>query len=53
MLVSGSMCDEYMSIRHNVERLLEAEDLFIAQKVKCWFLKEGDRCTKFCHGLIK
>lgn len=37
----------------NAERLLEAENLFIAQKSKCKFLREGDRCTKIFHDLSK
>lgn len=47
MLSTGIMCDDYMAIKQNAERLLEIESLFIAQKAKCKFLKEGDLCTKF------
>ena len=33
--------------------LSEAERLFYQQKAKCNFIKNGDRCTKFFHDLVK
>ncbi|XP_073291645.1 uncharacterized protein [Primulina huaijiensis] len=52
MLASG-MKDEHKETNRKNEMLLEAERLFIAQTVKINFMKQGDRCTKFFHDLIK
>lgn len=32
---------------------MEAERSFYAQKAKCEYLKNGDRCTRFFHDLAK
>ncbi|XP_073289439.1 uncharacterized protein [Primulina huaijiensis] len=53
ILQDGITCDNYHVVRKGAERLLEAERLFLAQKAKCSYLKQGDRCTKFFHDLIK
>lgn len=53
MLHSGIMSDDYRDVRRKAELLLEAERLFLAQKAKCKYLNQGDRCTKFFHDLIK
>lgn len=52
-LTTGMLDVNMKEIRIEAERLLEAERLFLAQKAKCNFLKQGDRCTKFFHDLIK
>lgn len=53
MLHSSMMSDHYKAVRKSRKLLLEAERLFIAQKAKSKYLKEGDRCIKFFHDLIK
>lgn len=40
-------------MKRNAELLLEAERLFLPQKSKCTYLKQGDRYTNFFHDLIK
>lgn len=53
MFASGVMPDGYKVFRKSAEVFLEAERLFLAQKAKCHYLQQGDRCTKFFHDLIK
>lgn len=53
VLTSGIICEDMKAIRLRAEKLLEAERLFLAQKAKCNFLKQGDKYTKFFHDLIK
>ncbi|XP_073049656.1 uncharacterized protein [Primulina eburnea] len=44
---------DYRLVKRDTEIMLEAERLFIVQKAKINYLKQGDRCTKFFHDLIK
>ncbi|XP_073021246.1 uncharacterized protein [Primulina eburnea] len=53
LLNNDIVTDGYKDVRHKAERLLEAERLFIAQKAKIQYTKQGDRCTKFFYDLIK
>lgn len=53
MLTSGLTFDSYTDVKRKTTLLLEAEQSFIAQKAKISYLKQGDRCTKFFHALIK
>ncbi|XP_073300490.1 uncharacterized protein [Primulina huaijiensis] len=53
MLTYGVIADNYGDVKRNTEMLLEAKRLFIAQKTKIRYLRDGDRCTKFFNDLIK
>lgn len=53
VLGSGIARDDLKSLRDKADRLSKAGSLFLDQKAKCKFLKDGDKCTKFFHDLIK
>ncbi|XP_073049432.1 uncharacterized protein [Primulina eburnea] len=53
MLHTCTILDEYKQLKRKTEIVMEAERLFITQKTKINYLKQGDMCTKFFHDLIK
>ncbi|XP_073020353.1 uncharacterized protein [Primulina eburnea] len=53
LLEDGDRATNYAEIQRQTVIMLEAERMFIAQKAKIPYLKQGDRCTKFFHDLIK
>lgn len=42
-----------VGLRKATMNLSEAERQFFSQKVKCAYLQNSDRCTKFFHALVK
>jgi len=41
------------SMRKEARLLADAERCFLAQKAKCSFLMDSDRCSKFFHSIVK
>ncbi|XP_073138164.1 uncharacterized protein [Henckelia pumila] len=53
ILNGGIMEDGYSNTRKKAEKLLEAESLFLAQKLRGDYIRQGDRCTKFFYDIIR
>ncbi|VFQ82072.1 unnamed protein product [Cuscuta campestris] len=45
--------DESANLRKRASFYCDAERAFFLQKVKCNFINEGDKCSKFFHALMK
>ncbi|XP_039009388.1 uncharacterized protein LOC120137798 [Hibiscus syriacus] len=41
-----------LTLQNELKSLKEAELMFLKQKAKAQWLKEGDRCTKFFHSIV-
>ncbi|VFQ97173.1 unnamed protein product [Cuscuta campestris] len=48
-----ALIHETASVRKKAAFYCEAERSFYLQKVKCKFINEGDKCSKFFHSLMK
>ena len=49
----AALNEALLGLRKEARLLANAEQLFISQKVKCSYLKESDRCSKFFHSMVK
>ncbi|KZV36660.1 hypothetical protein F511_26667 [Dorcoceras hygrometricum] len=53
ILNGDTIMEDIVEVRRKAEFLLQAENMFFMQKSKCLYLRNGDRCSKFFHDLIK
>ncbi|VFQ89794.1 unnamed protein product [Cuscuta campestris] len=50
---NSALIEQAASLRKKATFYSDAERSFFLQKVKCTFINEGDKCTKFFHALMK
>ncbi|XP_039071280.1 uncharacterized protein LOC120218411 [Hibiscus syriacus] len=51
-LKGSSPLDKELFVQNELAALEEAENMFLKQKSKVRWLKEGDKCTKYFHSVI-
>ncbi|VFQ94248.1 unnamed protein product [Cuscuta campestris] len=50
---NSALIEQAASLRKEATFYSDAERSFFLQKVKCTFINEGDKCTKFFHAMMK
>ncbi|VFQ83143.1 unnamed protein product [Cuscuta campestris] len=50
---NSALIEQAASLRKKATFYSDAERSFFLQKVKCTFINEGDKCTKFFHATMK
>ncbi|XP_038993211.1 uncharacterized protein LOC120116891 [Hibiscus syriacus] len=51
-LRGDDVLEKELTLQNELKSLEEAELMFLKQKAKAQWLKEGDRCTKFFHSIV-
>ncbi|XP_042401070.1 uncharacterized protein LOC121991112 [Zingiber officinale] len=53
ILDGGPIPSDYSHVRKKTTLLMEAERQFYQQRAKNVYLRSSDKCTKFCHDVVK